>query len=1007
MKLNISQYKQEEIEIIISNANKAIAFSNLSYPLNNLDDRLFEVLTYSIFKNRIINEDKKLKKRFDDVSLMQGVGEKGMDCILIKKDKIASVIQCKKYQTNLTDTTILTELIKFSIHAIQNVSDFNFTSKFTYYIATSTGYTRKSILLPNLLTSGKFKDIYDIQTITQKLIKKYKEFERINYFSIENSLIEFLKSLHYELIRPEDINLWINDYPNLIEAFFEIKKVTDNELINTKSNEIISTVKELLTPKPESKEINDFLQKYKSIAREKLNIVNFIGFDIQKHRQRPDDITLTDLFVQPSFRQRANERNDKIFSVAYNDLKITNLFKTEKNIVILGDPGAGKSLLVKFIIVSILNDQSAKIGLRQFENYFPLRIELRKYNEVREKLSLIEYISDVLNKDFQTKISSTQLEAIIDNYPSLIFFDGLDEIFNISHKTKIKDGIETFGIRFKLAKCVVTSRFIGYHDIKFNSKKFDEFAILKFNSLQIKELVTKFYQTQQASLEKRINAIENCTKQIYSEVDEELKSNPLILTLILILTSNNIVIPDSKLEIYESCTKTLVDSIDIKDKELTFELPVKNKNLTFSHLAYWQYETQSSDIEITFLKAVKTIADFLLLRKEVSDYNEAESKSEKFLEYAERRSIYFENNFTHKTFLEYFTAEYLYSNCIAKASDEGRKRLISIVNKYLASPFWYIVFELLFTRIDRVQPDNELLDEIFSKQAERNLLDVLYFLIANLGKFNNVSQEVKSSIIERTLLLCLKGEKMKDERKESLRFEENSLIYKLYSLSTNSENHKILQEVFYRLESDGLKEKQEIELYNLYYEIISFNYRKNTPNTLQIRNKSRIKELALNDLLLFSNYYLKRDSNKDRIDVEILITQIENFGQKSLFNYIPLRHISNTRKIDTFDLYLIYIIEACDIESLKIDLQKLKEHGLTSDMILNHVKDTRLLYYTRSEGLSKILKLYLKSDDKLIDTILEKVIRSDREMKLAYDKIRLEDNNPKLKNIDKIFAAKK
>jgi len=81
------------------------------------------------------------------------------------------------------------------------------------------------------------------------------------------------------------------------------------------------------------------------------------------------------------------------------------------------------------------------------------------------------------------------------------------------------------------------------------------------------------------------------------------------------------------------------------------------------------------------------------------------------------------------------------------------------------------------------------------------------------------------------------------------------------------------------------------------------------------------------------------------------------------------------------------------------------EHGLKFEYILEHVKGTRLLYYSRSHGLEKILKLYIKSDDKNIDEILVHIIRRDQEMKVAYDKFRSENKHPKLKEIDKIFVS--
>jgi len=1003
------QISQEQIEVIIANANKPRSNSNFQYPLNELDDRLFEILTYSIFKKRIESNDINLIKAYDEIHLMQGVGEKGMDCILMKERDIKGVIQCKKYASNISDTQLLSELIKFSLHvAIDSVS---ISSNFIYSFATSKGYTGKAILLPTLLKNGSFVKEYDISKITSNVLKKYKEFNGVSFNDIEQSLIKNIRRFNYELIRPEDYALWINDYPSIIETFFEIKKVTDNSLLEEKSREIIEVVKELF-PQGEAINISSFLESYKKVAKEKLNVVNFIGFDIQKHRQKPTDITLTDLYIQPSFVQRNIDKNEKVASAVNKELRIANLFKSERNLVILGHPGAGKSLLVKFLIVQLLENKSETIGIKQFANYLPLRIELRKYNEVVEQKGIIAHLVDVLAREYHTSISISQLERIFDNSCTLIFFDGLDEIFNISHKTKIKDSIEAFGNRFPLSKCVVTSRFIGYHDIKFNPKYFDEFAILNLDDNKIKELVTKFYASQYSSIEKRKGYIDSCLRQLNEDVDDELKSNPLILTLILILASNNIVIPESKLEIYESCTKTLVDSIDLKEKELKIEIPVKNKSLVFAHLAYFQYELMSKNFEVTYDKATKIVAELLLSKKECMEYNDAEGIAMKFLEYAERRSIYFENNFTHKTFLEYFTAEYLYSNCIAKASDNGRRKLIETVSKYLPNSFWYIVFELLFTRIDKVQPDNELLDEVFSKQLESNSLNVFYFLVSNLRKFNNVSANIKRQTIKRTILLCIKGEKLKEEFRRGPLFWENSLMFKIAILEKDQELAGLLQEAFDELERDGLSDKQRIELYNIYFEVewsrrrIETRYGKIPSNgKLRYRDLATAESLALKDLLLFSNVFISRNIS-GKLPVRILVDQIENFGIKTLFNHIPLRYSESVTHIPTFDYYLLSVLESSDYIGFKSDLDTLSNHGLQHRRIIEHAKGTRIMYFIRSQKLERILNLYLKSDDHRVDEILLGFIKNDKELKLAYDKFKTENSHPKLKNVDKLFDQK-
>ncbi|HWD87039.1 MAG TPA: NACHT domain-containing protein [Mucilaginibacter sp.] len=994
--------KQEEIEITISNSNKAVAYSNIGYPLNDLDDRIFEILTYSIFKCRLLVGEKPLIKLYDDVVLMQGVGEKGVDCFLKKGDKITAIIQCKKYSKNLSEAIIVNELVKFCLHLIIDSSNFELNKKFTYYIATSTGFTGKANLLYAKIHNKNFFKTYGLENIVRGVINKYKEFKNLSYQDIESRLFKLLKSFDYQLIGPNDYNLWINDFKEIIETFFQIRKVTDNALIEEKSQEIIEILNK---SRNDNFNFSKFLKTYTEIVAEKLNVVNFIGFDIQRHRQRPDDITLTDLFVQPSFKQRIVEKNEKVRSIIERELKITNLFKSENCIVILGDPGAGKSLLVKFIIVSILKNNAERIGLKQFSTHLPIRIELRKYNEKREKNSIIQYLSEQINQEYQIKISHNQIEEIFDSHPVLIFFDGLDEIFNTNHKVKTKEAIEAFSLRYPMSKCVVTSRFIGYHDIKFNPKKFDEFAIIKFDNNQIRELVTNFYHTQHSSEEKRRNAIEGCLRQINDDVDEELKSNPLILTLILILTSNNIIIPDSKLEIYESCTKTLVDSIDINEKELRIEIPVANKNFTFCHLAHWQYVSQSCNAEINYDTALNEVAYFLLNRNECNDFKDAEVRAAKFLDYAERRSIYFENNFTHKTFLEYFTAEFLYSSCIAIASDNGRRKLLAIINQYLSSSFWYIVFELLFIRIDSFQPNNDLLDELFSSQLQSSSLDVFYFLISNIVRFKNISRAVRKKIILRTIMLCIKGEKMKNSGQLRLSFDEGSIVFKLHLLLNDTIHSIILQEIFTELESEKLTEKQLVELYNLHFEISS--YYEPTKEKLIVAKKEQLLDISTKDLLLYSHVNFGHDIRKRKLSIDVLFNQIEYFGTKSIFNYISFRYTETSQRIDTFDLFLINAIELNDYDLLRNVLYGISQYGLKEEAITNHVRITNVYYFIRSHNLDKILKLFLKSKDRLVDKVLMLLLnRSDNNMQFAYQKFKTENSHPKLRLVDKIFESK-
>ena len=84
-------------------------------PFNDLSDRDFEILIYQLIRERIKNSH---EIRFDDIALMQGVGEQGRDCCLYKDGQVAGVAQCKKYKERLTKPSVIKEILKFLMYSI-------------------------------------------------------------------------------------------------------------------------------------------------------------------------------------------------------------------------------------------------------------------------------------------------------------------------------------------------------------------------------------------------------------------------------------------------------------------------------------------------------------------------------------------------------------------------------------------------------------------------------------------------------------------------------------------------------------------------------------------------------------------------------------------------------------------------------------------------------------------------------------------------------------------------
>ncbi|WP_206666446.1 NACHT domain-containing protein, partial [Peribacillus simplex] len=268
--------------------------------------------------------------------------------------------------------------------------------------------------------------------------------------------------------------------------------------------------------------------------------------------------------------------------------------------------------------------------------------------------NLTDYIYENLITEYAaTHVTKRDIERILSRNKNIVLFDGLDEIFHINDKLEIKRDIENFLITHGNSKGIVTSRSIGYEEAKLNDN-FLEVGILEFNDDQIEEYVRNWYSENEVN-EKILDEEVDAFLELIKDIDDELSRNPLSLSLIVILYRNNGKLPHSKLEIYRGCTNTLVEEWDDL-KELNIELSVKNKKVrVFTKLAYWQYlqlsgKQKKNKTPITNSTVLKEVQKIILSFKNLSeDEDEAQAFAKEFLNYAQKRSIYFDNNFTHKT----------------------------------------------------------------------------------------------------------------------------------------------------------------------------------------------------------------------------------------------------------------------------------------------------------------------------------------------------------------------
>ncbi|MDX2071859.1 MAG: NACHT domain-containing protein [Haliscomenobacter sp.] len=692
------------------------------------------------------------------------------------------------------------------------------------------------------------------------------------------------------------------NFRNEIERFCEIfydainkSRSPNDKLVDRMLNNIlfkIDSIKELNRKSITyyKKIFTVFKEEYYLGLKKKIENINFYGIELPTVN-RPREIDLESIFEEPDFHQigyretfwpymvegiyhfaghnifnevhvifskigsksnfhvedlkrpEVKEKLENLMNISYTmgptnmgNLPLNNLFRDNNKIVLLGNAGAGKSSLIKYISLQILKNNENAIGLKSIENYIPIIVPINEYNKYKTQMKggVLEFIFDCLKSKYQVAVEDFLfLIEMVRNEKTIVFFDGLDEVFDISERNEIKEDIDLFSKKHVNSIIIVSSRYESYQEVFFDST-FTVYGVNQFNEEKILNFVSKWFKIEHEERE------ENVGKFILAlqNIPLELKSNPLLLTLILLIYKYEKDLPKSKLDIYESCTKTLIERRDEKEKKLDISSNIKNKLSLLSVLAFWQYKIQSkqSDEVLSHNNVKKLLISYMVDKRIIEDLAEAETNAETFLEFAKLRSIYFENNFTHKTFLEYLTAYYIYANFQIKGKLEERNEILT---RNLSNSFWYIVIELFILKVDKESLDSEIIDDLMIVLLNYNEEDSLKILLPIIPNLKNIRVSIKRTLIERGINCCLEfivdGEKgnyvLFDYlgyclKRQDLSIIINEILEEMTAVSSNKNLSILIFELYYCSRVDipiGLQEYLLKNSINSDYSWILFN----------------------------------------------------------------------------------------------------------------------------------------------------------------------------------------
>ncbi|RIK35860.1 MAG: hypothetical protein DCC55_29030 [Chloroflexi bacterium] len=407
---------------------------------------------------------------------------------------------------------------------------------------------------------------------------------------------------------------------------------------------------------------------------------------------------------------------------------LIELLARQDGLIVLGDPGSGKTTFLKFVTLCVALGQGQALGLA---GRLPILAPLSAYaNALAERdVSLQAFLGDYFHdRGIHLPVEEMFEEALAQG-GALLLLDGLDEVKELGQRHLVVSRVVEFFAYHRLRgnKFILTSRVVGYREVRPTAEGLAECTLVDFGDEEIEAFVDRWT----AALEK---AAQGATAAALADAAQEkaeliaatrnnpgvrqLAANPLLLTILALMKRQGVTLPERRVELYQKYIETLLRHWNLArglDRPPSRDLDVVETLRVLAPLALWMHESSPGIGLVKREEMRRQLEQIYAAREEPNPEVAAQQLLADAREYAglllERGAG--EYGFIHLTFQEYLAAV-----AIAQQGQRDVSTVAELLAAHVDDTSWHEVTLLAVGYMGIIQQRDEAAGEVVQRLVQ-------------------------------------------------------------------------------------------------------------------------------------------------------------------------------------------------------------------------------------------------------------------------------------------------